>query len=83
MPSGHTDKTTINQRRPLTAGMLQMLATMQNESRVHWTQLSTPEKNSCRALIHRGLAYGSGIPRLTDEGRSVLAKHEAALKRGN
>ena len=73
MPSGHTDRATINQRRPLTAAMIEFLKTVQSERRLHWTELSTPEKNSCRALKHRGLIAGEGHPRLTDAGRAALA----------
>lgn len=73
MPSGHTDRDTINQRRPLTPAMTELLKTLAASSpRLHWVELSTGEKNTLRALGHRGLVTRGGEPRLTDAGRVAL-----------
>jgi hypothetical protein len=74
MPSGHTERETINQRRPLTRHMIDLLKVLASSSpRMHWVELTTPEKNILRALSHRGLVTGQGEPRLTDAGREALA----------
>jgi hypothetical protein len=84
MPSGHTDKATINQRRPLTDRMRSALASIARGERradmhgiaslLHWYELSQPEKNSVGALRDRGLVSQDegGALRLTNQGREAL-----------
>ncbi len=73
MPSGHTNRETINQRRPLTPAMVELLKTLAaSNPRLHWVELSTPEKNTLRALGYRGLVTRGGEPRLTEAGRAAL-----------
>lgn len=64
MPSGHTEKATINQRRPLTSSMVSLLQSLKRWADdtamgplkgLCWAELSTPEKNTVRALQDRGL----------------------------
>lgn len=77
---GHTDRATINDRRPLTKGMLEILYMLAAHG--GWKSLvPTPshgEKAQIRALLDRGLIdYEPGrYPRvkLNEDGKSALAK---------
>lgn len=59
MPSGHTDRKTINERRPTTDLMKGILERIKR-GEVRWGDLSTGEKNAARALIDRGLVHCPG-----------------------
>jgi hypothetical protein len=52
---GHTDKATINQRRPLTPGMRELLATVVQKGRMQKVVMTGIEENRMRALVDRGL----------------------------
>lgn len=52
---GHTDKATINRRRPLTPNMGRVLAELAAGPRRH-RDLTQSDANACRALCDRGLA---------------------------
>lgn len=54
MPSGHTDRATINDRRPLTAGMVLLLKQLRVK-RIRDQDFSRSEKAPLRALMDRGL----------------------------
>lgn len=84
MPSGHTDRETINRRRPLTEGMKETLRVIRRrmlsvEER-GWQQalsrgeLTTAEKNHVRGLIDRGFVTTIGDDnhyQPTDTGKAV------------
>jgi len=76
MPAGHTDKATINERKPLTPYMRSVLRQLADPDRPRsqWTSFTTGEKNIVRALANRGLATTEAIPKLTEAGRKELAK---------
>lgn len=66
MPSGHTDRATINERRPLTRSMRAMVDRIRanQSSPLVWGQLATPDKNVVRALMDRGIVEKDGAIRL-------------------
>lgn len=74
---GHTDRSTINERRPMTRGMRITLSWIASKpSGIHWSSMSTAEKNHARALRDRG--YASVEPDgethiATDAGHAALA----------
>lgn len=72
---GHTDRETINSRRPLNDGMRALLTDLGRADLWHHT-LSTAEKNRMRGLMDRGYARpGPDNPRIwtiTEEGQKVL-----------
>lgn len=73
---GHTDKATINQRRPLTAGMLALLTTLSADRIPEW-KLTGVEKNQMRGLLDRGYAtwhIENRTHSITPEGRAALEK---------
>lgn len=78
MVSGHTDRTTINARRPLTPRMRETLAWIDTRERAGaWLRnvsFSNAGRNAARALMDRGLAEPepNGRWRCTDAGRAVL-----------
>lgn len=71
---GHTDKGTINQRRPLSAGMATLLKAL-DERDIDHSNLSTAEKNRMRGLMDRGYAVPSSGPKnhwsITPAGREA------------
>lgn len=72
---GHTDKATINQRRPLSSGMVFVLRCLA-KSRVWRPAMTAARKNQLRALMDRGYAapaQGSYQNfEITDAGRKAL-----------
>lgn len=75
MPMGHTDRATINERRPLTRSMRAMLDRIAaNEPKgLVWGTLGTPDKNVVRALRDRGLVTLDDAIVRTPEGRKINA----------
>jgi len=57
MPSGHTDRETINQRRPLSPGMASMLRDIEKGRLTNKSQLNcdTSETSRLRGLLDRRL----------------------------
>lgn len=51
---GHTDRNTINDRKPLTKGTRDMLADVCRKRFVYQHELDTADKNRMRALMDRG-----------------------------
>ncbi len=81
---GHTDKTTINQRRPLTDNMLGVLRTMAGRRSMYATtplrrglyprEMTQAEKNAAKALDARGMCeWDNGCWMITDAGTAVLS----------
>ncbi len=71
--SGHTDKATINARKPLTPGMRETLERLSRSVfALRHTERAT--KNQIRALVDRGLAAydGTDWAFITDAGRAAL-----------
>jgi hypothetical protein len=71
---GHTDKATINQRRPLTENMRQTLRAVILAGELQATDLDQAEKNAMRALMDRGLVDHHMTPSrysVTDAGREA------------
>lgn len=56
MTQGHTDRATINQRRPLTANMRRTLRALILAGELPHAGLDQAEQNAMRALRDRGLA---------------------------
>lgn len=75
MPSGHTDKSTINKRRPMSTRMRQALQEIDQHSpyRIQWHELSGGDRNTIRAITDRMLVIDTpeGVV-LTDEARKLL-----------
>ena len=79
MAQGHTDRATINQRKPVTDGMLETL--IHYGAAEGWEVISPAvtqgEKSRIRALVDRGLLEIAGGKwrrvRITEDGRSLLA----------
>lgn len=55
---GHTDRATINQRRPMSAGMVSLLRAMARAA-VDQDELDQAERSQARALMDRGYATPS------------------------
>lgn len=77
--SGHTDAATINERRPLTPGMLTLLRRIGESPRCayQWSGFSRSARNQLRALHVRGYleiseGYRASYINITDAGRKVL-----------
>lgn len=78
---GHTDRATINQRRPLTTGMVNLLRSVEfRKDQLHpcifHGELLQAERNAARALLDRGMLDWDIAMRgyfLTDKGREALA----------
>lgn len=75
---GHTDKATINQRRPLSDGMVILLRRMAREGGYKLPVGVNEAHSRARALMDRGLAmpgHDSRYPwTATDAGRARLAE---------
>lgn len=76
---GHTDKTTINQRRPMSAEMVELLREAARPQGVYVVS-QTPDVSRIRALSDRGyvtkpVQYGPW--RATDAGRARLEELDA------
>lgn len=73
---GHTDRKTINERRPLTDGMRATLKALVRNGPVEWRYLSNGEKNQMRALMDRGYARPANDTHweATDEGAAVVVR---------
>lgn len=72
---GHTDRATINQRRPLTEGMRETLKAVYARDIPQYGQ-SQAEKSRLRALMDRGYVIPcqhehKGVWRITEEGRKA------------
>lgn len=76
---GHTDKATINKRRPLTPNMQRVLKSLIEAGRSKHRELSQSDANACRALCDRGYAtwhvedYSYSA---TDEGHAVVNREK-------
>lgn len=81
---GHTDKATINQRRPLTENMLRVLRTLEGRTSAYATtpprrglyprEMTQSEKNAAKALDARGMAkWDNGCWQITDAGSAALS----------
>lgn len=91
MTSGHTDRATINQRRPLTNNMRECLDLIRigDESAVRrgWMghlvpgEMTTALKNAARALMDRSMVdfHPLGYWTLTDAGRAALAESSSPI----
>lgn len=85
---GHTDKATINQRRPLTENMRAVLRTLARRSDsiyattpprrgLYPCEMTQAEKNAAKALHARGMAHwDNGCWQINDAGRLALAPHQ-------
>lgn len=76
---GHTNRTTINQRRPLTENMRYYLGRMAEWGLYGEASLSQAGKNAMRALFTRGYVSWDIETRaysITDAGRSALSPHD-------
>lgn len=73
MNSGHTDKATINARKPLTPGMREVLE-MLSRDRIALRHTERATKNQIRALFDRGYAEHDGVDYavITAAGRAAL-----------
>jgi hypothetical protein len=82
---GHTDKATINQRRPLTDNMLEVLRTLADRLSIYATtpprrglyprEMTQAEKNAAKALDARGMAkWGNGYWQITDAGIGAVQR---------
>lgn len=72
---GHTDRSTINQRRALTPGMRTLLELLAAQPRVRRNGMTGAEENQLRALHARGYAEWHvefGGYTITDAGREAL-----------
>ncbi len=70
--SGHTDKATINARKPLTAGMRSALDRLSRDH-IAMRHAEQDTKNRVRALIARGYAEQPGdFAYITEAGRAAL-----------
>lgn len=56
MPGGHTNRATINKRRPMSPGMKALLSHIVKGGRVSGHRFDTAEQNQARALMDRGYA---------------------------
>lgn len=80
MPAGHTDRETINRRRPMTDATRNLLRRMVEEGGVH---IGCDQGNASRsrALKDRGYAIPPATPggrwSATDAGRAALAAQDA------
>lgn len=81
---GHTDRATINQRRPLTENMSAVLETLNGRRSIYATtpprrglyprEMTQAEKNAAKALHNRGLAkWDSGCWQITEAGIAALS----------
>lgn len=72
---GHTDRETINQRRPLTPGMRYLLGFIVANGKVSGHRFEQAEKSQARALMDRGLASPdpAGWWEATEAGRAAVA----------
>jgi hypothetical protein len=73
---GHTNKSTINARRPLTDNMKRVLVTMIRIGQMYHSDLDQSEANAIKALCDRGYATWDITTRsysATDVGRLALA----------
>lgn len=79
MPSGHTDRATINERRPLTPGMVSLLK-MLRAKRIRYQYFSRTSKAPLRALMDRGLVSCSpeGIWSITESGLGMIVDDRSA-----
>lgn len=79
MPSGHTETSTINQRRPLTETMRSVLRSVlmaEGHTLGMWPhEMTAGERNAARAMRHRGLLRiaTTGAYRTTEAGRAAAA----------
>ena len=84
MPVGHTDRATINNRRPLTANMRTLLASLKYRADsvrcihacIFPAELDQAEKNAAKALHNRKLVDWDNALlgwRINDAGRAALS----------
>lgn len=73
MPSGHTDRNSINDRRPMTAGMVDILRRLRGFS-LRDCHFARSEKSQLRALMDRGLVEVSpdGLWSITKSGEGMI-----------
>jgi len=72
---GHTDRDTINDRKPLTKGMYALLKQIVRNGSVAYDECANGERNQLRALMDRGLALpvGDGAKwEATPEGQAAV-----------
>lgn len=85
MPIGHTDKATINKRRPLTQNMLEFLGSVRVRERLNpgvmfKGEMTQGEKNAAKALMTRGMiGWDVGLQGyyLKDAGRTILDRERS------
>jgi hypothetical protein len=80
VPVGHTNKETINKRKPLTPLMMSVLREVGVNGRMSPKRWDGGRKNAARALMDRGLATpdAAGWWLLTEAGKALLASAPAA-----
>lgn len=82
---GHTDRDTINKRRPLTDGMFEVLRMVASRSNIYATtpprrgvyprEMSQSERNAAKALHVRGMiTWDNGCWIINDSGRAALPR---------
>lgn len=75
MVSGHTERSTINERKPLTPLMASLLRHMRRVTHVAWSDLSASDKNCLRGLMDRGYVmcydHDTRLWFATDAGKEV------------
>lgn len=78
MPSGHTDRSTVNRRRPLSPGMASLLDWLCAKGGLFHCELSPAERNQMRGLMDRGYVEPTAnlqrAWKATEEGRKANAK---------
>lgn len=79
MPSGHTDRNSINDRRPMTAGMVDILRRLRGGI-LRDCNFARSEKSQLRALMDRGLVEFSPdrIWSITKSGLEMIADDRGA-----
>lgn len=76
MPAGHTDRATINERKPLTPGMRLLLKLAVRDGMISGHRFTKGEQNSARGLMDRGLALpdDAGWWRPTEAGKAAVER---------
>lgn len=75
MSSGHTQRDTINRRKPMTCETAGLLAYVIRKGVARWSDLDTADRNRMRALMDRGYVTspdGREEWSATDAGKKAL-----------
>lgn len=76
MPAGHTDRATINQRKPMSRAMEKLLRWVIANGKMSGHKMDQADKSRARALMDRGymIPDAAGWWDVTDAGRAAAAE---------